>query len=180
VPWATEDWNGLLSGDPAECEGGCDGALRSVLHRIPERERMSVALVGPADPVRIGYLESHYGSVSALPADLGGGLDRRFDLILATRPARSEGGLDELLERIHRRLVEGGILILTLPAASTMGGMIELRLDEGRPKCDRPIHEVELQYRLARAGYQGTRIRRIADEQAGSTILAMAARRASN
>lgn len=181
MPWAAEDWNGLLTDGVSERELGCDSALRSVLDRIPDRRQMSLGLVGYVDAARMGFLESHYGTVSLLPpVDRPNGSARRYDLVLAARPRPSEGGLDGLLERIHRRLVEGGILILTLPAATTMGGMIELQLDGGRPTCAHAIHEVELQYRLHRAQFQGERIRRVADEIQGSTLLAMATRRASN
>ena len=82
--------------------------------------------------------------------------------------------LRELLPVIHASLVEGGVLVATLTARPTDGKPCEMI---GPPSAD-GVHEVELQYRLRRAGFQGLRLRRFRGDQ--PTVLCMAVRRALN
>jgi len=77
--------------------------------------------------------------------------------------------LDLILGRVSAALVEGGIFLATFPAAVS---------GEARAAS---LHEVELQYRLRRAGFQGLRLRRFGREPGlAETILSMAVRRACN
>jgi hypothetical protein len=188
VPWASEDWTGLLDPEGAieprgvseDVPGGAaERALRTILLKIPDRRTMKLAVAGECDPSRIGFLETSYGSLTAFPPEVDRPDQARADVVLVVRPSDADGRPDDLFSRAHRHLREGGLCLALLPAAARIGGPIRLRLDGTGPGWHTGIHEVELQYRLAKVGFQGVRIRRMRDLE-GSMLLAMAVRRASN
>ena len=95
----------------------------------------------------------------------------------------SVADLAGLLPRIRASLIEGGIFIASLPAALLAAGKrLEMRLGaEDGLAAPGPIHEMEFQYQLHRAGFQGVRIRRFGLQADGSArLLCMAVRRANN
>ena len=99
---------------------------------------------------------------------------RRWDVVVAVDSivAPNVLQLDAILERVWAALVEGGVFLATFPA--TVSG-------EPDTSDPRTLHEVELQYRLRRAGFQGLRLRRFRREPGvAETILSMAVRRACN
>lgn len=87
--------------------------------------------------------------------------------------------VDRILAEVHAGLVEGGILLATFPAAAREGGLrpVALAGDAPRSPEDLPLRfqELELQYRLRRAGFRGIRIRRVEP-----SLVCMAVRRANN
>jgi hypothetical protein len=100
------------------------------------------------------------------------------DSILGPRDA----DIDRVFDQIHRSLVEGGVFLSTFPAVSRRSGPYKMRINEGEDvTAPHRFHEIELQYRLRRAGYRGVRIRRFrADEERAETLLCTATRRANN
>jgi SAM-dependent methyltransferase len=90
--------------------------------------------------------------------------------------------IDRVFDQIHRSLVEGGVFISTFPAVSRRSGPYKMRINEGEDvKAPHRFHEIELQYRLRRAGYRGVRIRRFhGDDERAETLLCTATRRANN
>jgi len=209
VAWQIDDrecWPATL--DASELQAHPPNAwLHAFLLRIPGRKRMTVADLGGDDGERLGFLADHFGEVVALattsgqsaraltsperarvrvhrvdPTDLGR-FASRFDIALAIDVIKPRTQTcDRILPQIYRSLVEGGILMATFPAAPRIGGPVRLRLSSDDPPRERhDIHEVELQYRLRRAGYQGLRMQRLTEPGSGRVILAcVAARRAHN
>ena len=107
-------------------------------------------------------------------------------LIRAGGPANAEKRLlrdvDRIFEQIRLSLVEGGLFLSSFPAVSRLAGPYEMPLGEGEDvAAPHRFHEIELQYRLRRAGFQGVRIRRFAEcEERPESLLALAVRRANN
>ena len=90
--------------------------------------------------------------------------------------------VDRILGQVRRSLVEGGILLATFPAAPRTGKPVLMKLRNDRPTTE-PLtfQELELQYRLRQAGFQGIRIRRFPDRSGEpACLLALAVRRACN
>ncbi len=113
---------------------------------------------------------------------------RPFHVVLAVdslaRPTPPE--LDKALGSVQRSLVEGGLLLATFPAAPRETVACAMRL-HGAPSRGRGLmlHEVELQYRLRRAGLRGVRTRRLPSgdgvlARGQQTLLCTAVRRANN
>jgi len=181
MPWTPEDWEGL---QPAtEAGGGAPVAAdltRQVLRRLPGRESLTLGDVGgclgTADPACAG----DFGRV--VPVEPGSPGAGSLDVVVAleTLEPPSVADLDDLLDDLHGRLTEGGLVLFTLPAASCLDGPAEIRLGRrARTGCPR-FHEVELQYRLQRAGFQGIRLRRVTDDAGAARIVAVGVRRANN
>lgn len=209
MPWTPEDWEGLLESEPqATHRTAANQALEEILQRIPGRAHLTVADLGCADGERLPLLGAHFGRVLAVTrtatgvaavrragrehnvectvCDLAGlsALTGSIDVALAlnVEAVLHDVPLDRFIQQVHDVLVEGGILLMSVPAAKRMGGPVELRLGKvSQPDVRRSFHEVELQYRVHRAGFLGLRIRRFAasDDRLG-TLLCMAVRRASN
>jgi SAM-dependent methyltransferase len=91
--------------------------------------------------------------------------------------------VDRILAQVHRSLKEGGMFVGTFPAAPPEGEPVPMYLTGHEPGAPMPLalHEVELQYRLRRAGFYGVGIRRFhgTDSQPGS-LLCQATRRTGN
>jgi hypothetical protein len=206
MAWTVEDWNALrLDVEPIGLAADLGALLHDVLSAIPGRRGMTVCNLGWTSLPRLAWLADSFGRVvvvdpspsalveqrsACLPAGIelvGAGYDvlahvaPACDLVLALEGIHPETTreLDRVLEQAHAALSEGGLLACSLPAAARIGGPLELRL-EGSPER-RAFHEVELQYRLQRAGFQGTRIRRSpAVSGDAGRLLCLAARRAMN
>lgn len=209
MPWGPEDWNALLSEEESETlrTSAPIEALEEILFKIPGREDKTVADLGCGFGDRLPFLAAHFKQVIAVDYAAGilsraqrecSGLDIDFqrrdlrdlrpfkgqldvavavDSILGPRP----GDVDRVLQQVHSSLQEGGILLATFPAASPGSRPIELRLGEDNGDLVHMFHEVELQYRLARAGFQGVRVRRFNGlEDRPETLLSVAVRRACN
>jgi hypothetical protein len=167
VRWNTEDWSPWLSEQRA---GGhpqhIDHALREILRKIPPRNQRTVVELTRRDLLDVEPLPDGISLVILLDAELD----------LASACGR------QTLERIYSALSEGGLLVATFPAVVADGARIEMPLcDAGRRSPSCALHEVDLQYRLFRTGFQGIRIRRFsADAQQPEMLLCMAIRRANN
>jgi cyclopropane fatty-acyl-phospholipid synthase-like methyltransferase len=209
VPWTPEDWEGLLEPESQPTRPAAPiQALADILQRIPDRAPMSVADFGCRSHPCLSLLATGFGKVLAVAEseiDLAAARKScpddnvryavcdftdltRFagsmDVVVAMDVPRLLQGapIDAFIEGLHGCLVEGGILLMSVPAAKRMGGPVELHLGKRPGDHKRTCyHEVELQYRIRRAGFQGLRIRRFeaADDRTG-TLLCMAVRRAIN
>jgi hypothetical protein len=104
----------------------------------------------------------------------------RFDVAVAI-DCLAAGDPLRLLDATRRSLVEGGIVLATLPAMPESDAPFEMCLGDDRALTGEiRFHEVELQYLLHRVGFQGARMRRISDEWSDERLLFMAVRRANN
>lgn len=203
--WGPDQWDAWTDDGPPPDETGESGdILRWTLLQIPRRESKSVADLGCREASLTRFLASHFADVTALdyePATLFRNRSEsagpnvtfrrrdlkdltpfrnRFHVAVAaesiTGPSTSD--VDQVLSQIWNSLVEGGVLVATLPAA--VDSVVPVTLASADPHRPRgPFHEVELQYRLRRACFQGVRIRRIENET-GSMLLALAVRRGLN
>ena len=177
MPWRPEDWNEwpVERWVAAFRDDAAMRAVREILLRLPERERQTVLELTRGPSAWATFLEARFArrvevdlTTSRVP-ELPGG----FEVVLAVDTI-GVGGLDPLLPRMHAALVEGGVLLATL-AASRAGAAHQSMIG---PASGPGIHEVELQYRLRRAGFQGLRLRRFRSDD--DTLLCMAVRRALN
>jgi SAM-dependent methyltransferase len=202
---ATQDWDAWLSPRGAAHPDSPEELLREILLKIPGRRQKTIADFGCGRAVPLEFLAAHYGRVVAIdPAPLrvaapeelhaGPGVElrrreltdlapfaARFDVALApeTLAEASQGDPGRVLVEIRRSLVEGGILVVTTPASSP--GRRPYPFALGRSGAVTALHELELQYELCRAGFQGLRLRRLVGTDGGrETLLGMAVRRAPN
>jgi len=209
VLWGPEDWDewsfGAPNREPARARAR--EAVLEILGRLPGRERMTVADLGCGRGTLLPFLVSEFGQVVAIdyaPATLAaarreaarlGVVFRRRDLrnLAPFRKAfhvavavdsilgpRSED-VNRILEEIFRSLVEGGVFVGTFPARPRKGRLVPLLVEPAGPAPPDPVlfTEMDLQYRLRRAGFLGARIRRLPD-LCCETLLAVAVRRAPN
>jgi hypothetical protein len=182
VPWRPEDWTEW----PREqwvatgCEGAHTRALRDILRGLPCRERMRVVELTRGPSSRLPYPAAGFARVVTVDLERTGAVPRALppdrDVVVAVASIEAEDA-DDLFACIRAALVEGGLFLATFAA---------------RPRASRPFplrsgpsssgfHEVELQYRLRRAGFQGLRLRRFRGEHGEEdVILGMAVRRALN
>ena len=166
----THDWEGWMRPE----EAGRLAALapleilREILSRLPESASKTVASVGPSPRAW---------------ADLAR-LAGRADVVLAdgTRAGDDLLQLDAALLRARHCLTEGGLLAAAFLAAPRGPAAREMRLRiPGRPSSGAAgLHEVELQYRLQRAGFRGARIVRVTHGDGTDCLLCLAVRRADN
>ena len=108
----------------------------------------------------------------------------RIDVLLAdgTLARDDPARLDEALGHALGCRTEGGLLAATVPAVPRADAAREVRLRVGATASDPALHEVELQYRMRRAGFRGVRILRL-EATAGADpdrLLCLAVRRANN
>ena len=208
--WGPENWDAwrMRVGSDTSPHPLPDRSLRNLLKRIPGRMEMTLADLGCGTGRWLPFLAGHFANVVAIdyaPASLA--LARRatrdldvvfrrrdlrdltpfrnsFDITLAVdsivgpRPA----DLDRILEQVWLSLREGGLLLATFPAAPRSGEPVALPLgaDREMPAPHR-LTEMELQYRLARVGFQGVRIERFPFDRSGAgVLLSQATRRANN
>ncbi len=183
MPWSPEDWEALL---PAERVSDshrdpCWGGVVEFLSRIPDRaERWILDLGGGA-----GLLGRDHGfggivCLRGMPSLVRARFHVALLLDTLGRPPAAE--LDELFGRVRSLLFEGGLFIVTFAAAPVVDVVRPMRLCAGAGSADtRGFHEIELQYRLHCAGFQGLRIRRFRVQHVGvDRLIAIGSRRASN
>ncbi len=88
---------------------------------------------------------------------------------------------DRILFQVRHCLVEGGLLLATFPAAPKSTIARAMLLDGGdETPAPTEFHEIELQYRLRRAGLRGAAMRRLAENDGRESIVCRAVRRADN
>ncbi len=208
--WGPEQWDAwtIGRGGRHEEESPADASLLELLGGLPRRRLKIVADLGCGTGRLLPFLTRRFRKVIAVdyaPASLAlarrvcVGRDvtfRRRDLrdlapfrnsldvavavrsIVGPRPA----DVDRILAEIRGSLVHGGLLAAIVPATVPGETMIPMRLASDPPGPGMiGFHEIELQYRLRRAGFDGVRIRRFdAAEGCPGALLFTAARRADN
>jgi hypothetical protein len=151
------------------------------LGRLTQREHKVVADLGRGLGARRPLLSARFGEVCEL--DHLDGCEQRFDAVVAFDSIRGPRltDFDRTLVSIRRSLVEGGLLLATFPAApkETIARAMLLDGGDGTP-LPAVFHEIELQYRLQRAGLRGAAIRRAADRDDRQMLVCRAVRRADN
>lgn len=178
MPWRPEDWKEW----PVErwvatyCEAAHRRAVRDIVRSLPSASRRTVIELTRGPEVGCPFLAAHFTNV--VPVRLADGecvtrLPAGASAVVAVdtiRPAQVE----HLLPGIHGSLVEGGVLLATFAATSADARPFDLT---GAPPGG-GVHEVGLQYRLRRSGFQGVRLRRFRGDE--ERLLCMAVRRALN
>lgn len=205
--WGPDDWDAWTCGGTDSPEIGPHlDVVRSTLLKIPHRDRKSVADLGCGPGSLTPFLAMNFSDVTAIdyaPACLAMARDscdeknvrfRRRDLrdlspfrsrfhvavaidsIAGPRPS----DVDTMLAEIWASLMDGGLLLATFPAARNSREPFPMAGSEDRDPFG-GLHEVELQYRFRRAGFQGVRIRRLSFRNAGEPrLLGLAVRRGMN
>lgn len=178
MPWMPEDWMDwpVAEGIPTR---GVDAHVHAAHHiacRIAGDSRGRALQLTRDSDDGSADLNQAFQRLEVCNLAAGGlaDLDRGFDVALAT-DLISPQELPIALGELHRLLVEGGVLLLTVQAR----GRDEVPFSM-IASPERAWHELELQYRLQRAGFQGLRIRRMDADDGGQRFLVMAVRRALN
>jgi len=130
-------------------------------------------------PASRGGLGLPHGAISLSQLANGG---RRFHAAVALDVWRSatRAEIDAVLRSVWCGLAEGGIVLITAPARGETRCPFDMFLGAaGSDEDPGRYHEIELQYLLRRAGFQGVRIRELR-AVAGRTLVAMAVRRGLN
>ena len=208
--WGPLDWDEWTArrADEPPMPSPEEHALLEFLDALPGRGRMTVADLGCGAGRLLPFLARRFERVVAVdyaPASLAVarrvcvGRDvvfRRRDLrdltpfrnsfdaavavgsIVGPRPE----DVDRILSQVFASLVEGGVLAATFPARARSSMPVPVRLAGGGLASGLlRFHEVELQYRMRRAGFRGLRIRRFAGvEPSRDALLCVATRRADN
>jgi len=106
----------------------------------------------------------------------------QLDAILAVGSigGRQLADLDRMLLEMCRCLREGGLAIGSYPASPKPTIATAYLLDQGETPTPDSMHEVELQYRLQRAGLRAVTMRRIEDGEECEWLVFRAVRRADN
>lgn len=212
MPWGPEDWDALAMREAAdEPHASRDqAAVQDLLQRLPGHRHMTAADLGCGRGAWLPFLVRNFRNVVAVdyaPASLSvarrscagaGVVFRRRDLRDLT-PFRSTfhvalalesivgprtSDVDRVLGQVYQSLVDGGLLVATVPASPRRGGPVRMRLC-GRDEVAEggPLHfaEVDLQYRLRAAGFGGVRLRRFENEgDRAPVLLALAWKRGNN
>jgi len=166
---------------------GLPSAFETIHHlllRLPDRHRGALGVFGAVPDGALVLLAARYervvGRTCCRPAELRR-LAVRLDAAIAHDLFRgaTRAAVDGTLAALHDSLVEGGLLFATFPALASRGRPYALwpraELPEGGP-----YHEIEVQYRVRRAGFRGLRLWRVAEPGSAPRLLALAARRACN
>ncbi len=182
MTWGPEDWDGWLY--HSRLDDTCGDAthvraMREILLKIQDRSRKRALAVDCEAHAYLlnGFSDVQFASCArrSVPRST-----RRADVALAVDPDSGKG-IDRTVAYAHDGLVEGGIFVGSFPATHRREPVSLVLGNSPSTSLPGRIHEVELQYRLRRAGFQGVRMRRypaVADE--GDTLVCMAVRRASN
>jgi hypothetical protein len=189
VSWSPEDWEDWLRDDGAGtfCEPVHLRIVQDVLSRLPDREHKVVAdLSRDAGPL-FHWIADRFGRAVLLDVESMSREPRpeparpRYDVVVAIDAITVSAGTDALLSRIGALLVEGGVLVATFPARPAGKRPFSMRLGGAdAATAAAPWHEVELQYRLRRSGFQGLRMRRVGGAGGPAALVCMAVRRALN
>jgi len=181
VPWRPEDWkewpeiDGLATyGDAAHVR-----AVLDILDRLPDLENKRVVELTRGAGSSLHSLASRVEPAQTvdLAAGMPGARLAPFscDVIVAVDAIESARA-DAVLADVRASLVEGGVFLATLAARAPgpMGFAMPIRAPRDG------FHEVELQFRLVRAMFQGLRLKRLRSSHEPDRILCMAVRRALN
>ncbi len=208
--WGPEQWDAwtIARGGRDDVDSPAEKSLLELLGRLPKRRSKTVADLGCGTGRLLPFLSREFGRVIAVdyaPASLS--LARRVcvgrDVVFRRRDLRDLApfrnsldvavavrsivgprpeDVDRILSEVRGSLVHGGLLAAIVPATPAGEAMIPMRLagDADAPEM-LGFHEIELQYRLRRAGFDGLRIRRFdtSGDRPGA-LLCTAARRADN
>jgi len=207
VLWGPDDWDAWAIEDAKVPGSGLSlDAVRSTLCKVPRRERKSVADLGCGQGSLLPFLALNFSAVTAVdyaPASLAAAraacdepnitfrrrdlrdlspFRGRFHVAVAVDsiigPRSSD--LETILSEIWASLTEGGLLLATFPANHAPDRKLSMIASAERARSG-PLHEVELQYRFRRAGFQGVRIRRLTGGGGSeSRLLGLAVRRGMN
>jgi SAM-dependent methyltransferase len=209
--WGPDDWDAWGEEQTSSTSPPADHeeVIHDILRKLPRRRRKTVGDLGCGRGWLLPFLVANFGHVLAVdyaPASLAvarrscEGLSitfRRRDLRDLT-PFRGSldvavaidsivgprvGDVDKIVGQVLQCLVEGGLFLATFPAQPRNGPrrMLELASEEATEGPQLRFTEVELQYRLRRAGFRGVRLRRFAGpESRPERLLCVASRRASN
>ena len=176
MPWQPEDWNDWPEIDRVTRHGAATHvrAVLDILHRLPDLENKTLLELTRG----VGSsLHEAAASLDLAARRIGSRVSpATCDVIMALDTIESDDA-DALFAEVHTALVEGGVFLATLAARPRGSSTFALPIRE--PAAG--FHEVELQFRLTRAAFQGIRLRRLrgpAHEPA--RILCMAVRRALN
>jgi len=207
--WGPEDWDRWLDEHEGSSPTLPQTAfeVERWLSRLPSRETKTLADLGCGLGTQLPLLAARFQKVIAVdyaPAGMArlrrryhnlgiefrrrdlrdlcpyyGRLDVAIAIDSIVGPRLSD--FDRVLEQIQRCLVEGGLLLATFPAAPK-GTIAKAMLLDGGDETPAPttFHEIELQYRLQRAGLRGATIRRAANLEGRESLVVRAVRRADN
>lgn len=208
MAWGVDDWElwSPWTSAGTSADRDTDEWTAELLRRLPGTQGMRLADVGsslsaalPATAVRFGEVIAvdHPATLStrtpAARVELGlphgactltemanGG--RRFHtaVVLDAWETATRVATDHVLRAVWCGLTEGGVLLVTVPARRPQREAFEMLLSPGADTDPGAFHEVELQYLLRRAGFQGVRMRSLVDASGARMIAAMAVRRALN
>lgn len=186
-------------------------ALRAVIDHIPRAALKTVADLGFGRDARLPFLVARFARVvttdrltaamvvarrrcdsqrpeflDSEPCDLHL-LRGRLDVAIAVGAIAGTraSNFDRDLGQVRAALVEGGLLVGSFPARPRSSALLALRLgndDDANTRRPPRFHELELQYRLRKAGFLGVRMRRIgaSAEDDGESLLVLATRRELN
>jgi hypothetical protein len=182
VPWRPDDWNEW----PAERWPATRGesshvcAVREVLLRLPDCKSKTIVELTRGPATELPCLTTLFRRVVTVRlAAVAAGplvLPPACDVVVAV-DAIGAGGADETISRIHAALIEGGVFLATFAAQARGPWPFPMRQRAARSG----FHEVELQFRLRRTGFQGLRLRRVRGAaHEPERIVCMAVRRALN
>jgi len=209
MDWGPEDWDRWLAEqhEPRVALPQTVLEIERWLGRLGSRETKTIADLGCGLGTRLPLLAAKFGEVIAIdyaPAGMArlrrryhnlgikfrrrdlrdlcpfyGRLDAAIAIDSICGPRLAD--FDRILSQIRHCLVEGGLLLATFPAAPKNTIAKAMLLDHGEASpAPAEFHEVELQYRLQRAGLRGTAIRRIGNHDGGESLVCRAIRRADN
>lgn len=207
MSWGVDDWELWSSWTPTERgrSRSVQDWVADLLRRLPDLERRRLADLGSSLSATLPATAARFAEVVAVdrpgvlrtrtPATRDGlGLPhggcslaqlanggRRYDAAVAIDSWCEAGraDLDLVLRSTWCGLTEGGIVLVSVPARRDRRRPFTMAL--GAADGDEPgrYHELELQYLMSRAGYQGVRIRELG-EGVDRALVAMAVRRALN
>jgi hypothetical protein len=175
--WRIEDWSDWLGRDDL---AGRDAAhhrqvVRQIVRRLPRRTRGRALELTRGPGAWGALLRARYATVETIDlARADAAWPRGCDLVLAV-DAVMPSTLDADLWQSHGALADGGMFLATLRARPRAGQPFAMG-GAGDPVG---LHEVELQYRLRRAGFQGLRLGRLR-QVGGERLLCLAVRRGWN
>jgi hypothetical protein len=154
------------------------------LRRLPDGSRTKAAALANGLGDRLPSIAARFEDFTTVAhVHCLGAFSGELDVVVAIDAIAAPrlADFDAALEVVCQSLVEGGLLLATFPAAPKRTILRAMLLDHG-DDTPAPVafHEIELQYRLQRAGLRGTVMRRIADDGGRESLVCRVVRRADN